>query len=166
MQICKPFFFWFTRLLFFFLPNQEPSKSIQLDKLGQKLMDKIGSSWSQMFRKQYGPIGKVCPLSCSLFLACNRVSSFCCLTMVYFLWLQFLQFHSEIFMLVANGTRVVLKANPPSPGTDSPDPSEHMAQSDPSSPSDPGPTEPQQSKQEVGGFLGEPVMSSRVKIKP
>uniref|UniRef100_A0A672Z6L0 Ubiquitin carboxyl-terminal hydrolase n=1 Tax=Sphaeramia orbicularis TaxID=375764 RepID=A0A672Z6L0_9TELE len=39
---------------------QEPSKSVLLDQLGQKLMDKIGSSWSKKFRKHYGPIGKVC----------------------------------------------------------------------------------------------------------
>lgn len=39
--------------------HQEPSKSVLLDQLGQKLMDKIGSSWSKKFRKHYGPIGKV-----------------------------------------------------------------------------------------------------------
>uniref|UniRef100_A0A672HVH5 Ubiquitin specific peptidase 40 n=1 Tax=Salarias fasciatus TaxID=181472 RepID=A0A672HVH5_SALFA len=39
--------------------SQESSKSVLLDQLGQKLMDKIGSSWSKKFRKQYGPIGKV-----------------------------------------------------------------------------------------------------------
>uniref|UniRef100_A0A8C4EDD4 Ubiquitin carboxyl-terminal hydrolase n=1 Tax=Dicentrarchus labrax TaxID=13489 RepID=A0A8C4EDD4_DICLA len=38
---------------------QEPSTSVLLDQLGQKLMDKIGSSWSKKFRKHYGPIGKV-----------------------------------------------------------------------------------------------------------
>lgn len=54
--------------------HQEPSKSIQLDQLGQKLMDKIGSSWSKRFRKHYGPIGKVCSLSCS-YLACEPVRS-------------------------------------------------------------------------------------------
>ncbi|XP_034050856.1 ubiquitin carboxyl-terminal hydrolase 40 isoform X2 [Thalassophryne amazonica] len=63
---------------------QDPSKSVLLDQLGQKLMDKIGSSWSKKFRKHYGPIGK------------------------------FLQSHSDVFMLVCNGTRVALKANPPS----------------------------------------------------
>uniref|UniRef100_A0A672HUI4 Ubiquitin carboxyl-terminal hydrolase n=1 Tax=Salarias fasciatus TaxID=181472 RepID=A0A672HUI4_SALFA len=65
--------------------SQESSKSVLLDQLGQKLMDKIGSSWSKKFRKQYGPIGK------------------------------FLQSHSDVFMLVSNGTRVALKANLPSP---------------------------------------------------
>lgn len=54
-------------------------------------------------------------------------------------------------MLVSNGTRVALKANPPSPVTDAPGPTEQTAQSDPSSPSDPGATEPQQSKREVQG---------------
>ncbi|XP_037550519.1 ubiquitin carboxyl-terminal hydrolase 40 [Nematolebias whitei] len=62
---------------------QESLKSVLVDQLGQKLMDKIGSSWSKKFRKQYGPIGK------------------------------FLQSHSDVFMLVSNGTRVALKANPP-----------------------------------------------------
>uniref|UniRef100_A0AAQ5XXI0 Ubiquitin carboxyl-terminal hydrolase n=1 Tax=Amphiprion ocellaris TaxID=80972 RepID=A0AAQ5XXI0_AMPOC len=55
---------------------QESSKSVLLDQLGQKLMDKIGSSWSRKFRKHYGPIGK------------------------------FLQSHNEVFLLVSNGTRV------------------------------------------------------------
>nr|XP_057946273.1 ubiquitin carboxyl-terminal hydrolase 40 isoform X2 [Doryrhamphus excisus] len=64
--------------------SQEPSKSVLLDQLGQKLMEKIGSSWSKTFRKSCGPIGK------------------------------FLQSHSDVFMLVSNGTRVALKANPPS----------------------------------------------------
>uniref|UniRef100_A0A8C5HV38 Ubiquitin carboxyl-terminal hydrolase n=1 Tax=Gouania willdenowi TaxID=441366 RepID=A0A8C5HV38_GOUWI len=64
--------------------SQEPSKSVLLDQLGQKLMDKTGSSWSKKFRKHCGPIGK------------------------------FLQSHNDVFMLVANGTRVALKANPPS----------------------------------------------------
>ncbi|KAG8013265.1 Ubiquitin carboxyl-terminal hydrolase 40 [Nibea albiflora] len=68
--------------------SQEPSKSVLLDQLGQKLMDKIGSSWSKKFRKHYGPIGK------------------------------FLQSHSDVFMLVSSGTRVALKANPPSPVTE------------------------------------------------
>ena len=31
-----------------------------LDQLGQKLLHKTGSSWSKKFRKQHGPIGKVC----------------------------------------------------------------------------------------------------------
>ncbi|MEQ2316409.1 Ubiquitin carboxyl-terminal hydrolase 40, partial [Ameca splendens] len=39
---------------------QESSKSVLLDQLGQKLMNKTGSSWSKRFRKHYGPIGKVC----------------------------------------------------------------------------------------------------------
>uniref|UniRef100_A0A671TUG1 Ubiquitin specific peptidase 40 n=1 Tax=Sparus aurata TaxID=8175 RepID=A0A671TUG1_SPAAU len=94
---------------------QEPSKSVLLDQLGQKLMDKIGSSWSKKFRKHYGPIGK------------------------------FLQSHSDVFMLVSNGTRVALKANPPSPVTEPPSPvteppgpTEQITNSDPSTPSDPG----------------------------
>ncbi|XP_013865209.1 ubiquitin carboxyl-terminal hydrolase 40, partial [Austrofundulus limnaeus] len=62
---------------------QESLKSVLVDQLGQKLMDKIGSSWSKKFRKQYGPIGK------------------------------FLQSHSDVFMLVSDGTRVALKTNPP-----------------------------------------------------
>ncbi|XP_041809332.1 ubiquitin carboxyl-terminal hydrolase 40 isoform X1 [Chelmon rostratus] len=87
---------------------QEPSKSVLLDQLGQKLMDKIGSSWSKKFRKHYGPIGK------------------------------FLQSHSDVFMLVSNGTRVALKANPPSPVTEPPGPAEQTTNSDPPTPSDPG----------------------------
>ncbi|XP_052344646.1 ubiquitin carboxyl-terminal hydrolase 40 [Oncorhynchus keta] len=66
---------------------QEESRSMQLDQLGQRLMDKIGSSWSKKYRKLHGPIGK------------------------------FLQNHSDVFVLVNNGTRVALKANPPSPVT-------------------------------------------------
>uniref|UniRef100_A0A672HVD7 Ubiquitin carboxyl-terminal hydrolase n=1 Tax=Salarias fasciatus TaxID=181472 RepID=A0A672HVD7_SALFA len=65
--------------------SQVLKELVLLDQLGQKLMDKIGSSWSKKFRKQYGPIGK------------------------------FLQSHSDVFMLVSNGTRVALKANLPSP---------------------------------------------------
>lgn len=76
---------------------------------------------------------------------------FLCLMTVFFPWMQFLQSHSDVFMLVSNGTRVALKANPPSPVTDAPGPAEQTAQSDPSSPSDPGATEPQQSKREVQG---------------
>ncbi|XP_029688638.1 ubiquitin carboxyl-terminal hydrolase 40 isoform X2 [Takifugu rubripes] len=90
---------------------QEPSKSVLLDQLGQKLMDKIGSSWSKKFRKQYGPIGK------------------------------FLQSHNDLFMLVSNGTRVALKANPPSPLTEPPGPGEQITHSGPLSPAetrDPG----------------------------
>uniref|UniRef100_A0A3Q3G3R6 Ubiquitin specific peptidase 40 n=1 Tax=Labrus bergylta TaxID=56723 RepID=A0A3Q3G3R6_9LABR len=85
---------------------QEPSKSVLLDQLGQKLLDKIGSSWSKKFRKHYGPIGK------------------------------FLQSHSDVFMLVSSGTRVALKANPPSPVTEPPSPAEQTPNSDPSTPSD------------------------------
>ncbi|XP_044231472.1 ubiquitin carboxyl-terminal hydrolase 40 [Thunnus albacares] len=81
---------------------QEPSKSVLLDQLGQKLMDKIGSSWSKRFRKHYGPIGK------------------------------FLQSHNDVFLLVSNGTRVALKANPPSPMTEPPSPAEQTTDSDPS----------------------------------
>ncbi|XP_074516578.1 ubiquitin carboxyl-terminal hydrolase 40 isoform X1 [Sebastes fasciatus] len=87
---------------------QEPSKSVLSDQLGQKIMDKIGSSWSKKFRKHYGPIGK------------------------------FLQSHSDVFMLVTSGTRVALKANPPSPVTEPPGPAEQTSNSDPSTPSDPG----------------------------
>ncbi|KAJ8349869.1 hypothetical protein SKAU_G00249990 [Synaphobranchus kaupii] len=74
---------------------QEEAKSVLVDQLGQKLLDKIGISWNRKFRKQYGPIGK------------------------------FLQNHSEVFILLANSTRVTLKAstpasdpNPTSPTTD------------------------------------------------
>ncbi|XP_032355468.1 ubiquitin carboxyl-terminal hydrolase 40 isoform X1 [Etheostoma spectabile] len=87
---------------------QEPSKSVLLDQLGQKLMNKIGSSWSNKFRKHYGPIGK------------------------------FLQSHSDVFMLVSNGTRVAMKANPPSPVNDPLGSAEQTTNSDPSTPSDPG----------------------------
>ncbi|XP_070698242.1 ubiquitin carboxyl-terminal hydrolase 40 isoform X2 [Pempheris klunzingeri] len=92
---------------------QEPSKSVLLDQLGQKLMDKIGSSWSKKFRKHCGPIGK------------------------------FLQSHSDVFMLVSNGTRVALKANPPSPVTEPSEPAEQTTNSDPLTPSDPGAAEQQ-----------------------
>ncbi|XP_028251645.1 ubiquitin carboxyl-terminal hydrolase 40 isoform X2 [Parambassis ranga] len=78
---------------------QEPSKSVLLDQLGQKLMNEIGSSWSKKFRKHYGPIGK------------------------------FLQSHNDVFMLVSNGTRVALKANPPSPVTELPGPAEQTINS-------------------------------------
>ncbi|KAK6325313.1 hypothetical protein J4Q44_G00046550 [Coregonus suidteri] len=71
---------------------QEESRSVLLDQLGQRLMDKIGSSWSKKYRKLHGPIGK------------------------------FLENHSDVFVLVNNGTRVVLKANPPSPVTQPPSP--------------------------------------------
>ncbi|XP_036396124.1 ubiquitin carboxyl-terminal hydrolase 40 isoform X1 [Megalops cyprinoides] len=65
--------------------SQEESKSVLVDQLGQKLLDKIGISWNRKFRKQYGPIGK------------------------------FLQNHSDVFMLVSNSTRVTLKAATPVP---------------------------------------------------
>ncbi|XP_035250383.1 ubiquitin carboxyl-terminal hydrolase 40 isoform X2 [Anguilla anguilla] len=65
--------------------SQEEGKSVLVDQLGQKLLDRIGISWNRKFRKQYGPIGK------------------------------FLQSHSEVFMLLANGTRVTLKASSPAP---------------------------------------------------
>ncbi|KAM4540583.1 ubiquitin carboxyl-terminal hydrolase 40 isoform 2-T2 [Fundulus diaphanus] len=81
---------------------QESSKSVLLDQLGQKLMDKTGSSWSKRFRKHHGPIGK------------------------------FLQSHNDVFILVSNGTRVALKANPPSPVTDASAPSEQTTSSEPS----------------------------------
>uniref|UniRef100_A0A3Q4IF21 Ubiquitin specific peptidase 40 n=1 Tax=Neolamprologus brichardi TaxID=32507 RepID=A0A3Q4IF21_NEOBR len=81
---------------------QESSKSVLLDQLGQKLMDKIGSSWNKKFKKQYGPICK------------------------------FLQSHNDVFMMVSNGTRVALKANPPSPATELPSPAELTSNSDPS----------------------------------
>uniref|UniRef100_A0AAZ3RDP7 USP domain-containing protein n=1 Tax=Oncorhynchus tshawytscha TaxID=74940 RepID=A0AAZ3RDP7_ONCTS len=74
---------------------QEESRSVLLDQLGQRLMDKIGSSWSKKYRKLHGPIGK------------------------------FLQNHSDVFVLVNNGTRVALKANPPSPVTQPSSPGSH-----------------------------------------
>ncbi|XP_071758299.2 ubiquitin carboxyl-terminal hydrolase 40 [Centroberyx gerrardi] len=92
---------------------QEPSKSVLLDQLGQKLMHKIGSSWSKKFRKHYGPIGK------------------------------FLQSHNDVFILVSNGTRVGLKANPPSPVTEPPSPAERPANPEPAPAQDPGPAEAQ-----------------------
>uniref|UniRef100_A0A4W5KZP4 Ubiquitin specific peptidase 40 n=1 Tax=Hucho hucho TaxID=62062 RepID=A0A4W5KZP4_9TELE len=72
---------------------QEESRSVLLDQLGQRLMDKIGSSWSKKYRKLHGPIGK------------------------------FLQNHSDVFVLVNNGTQVALKANTPSPLTQPSSPS-------------------------------------------
>lgn len=144
--------FLFTWWYWWFCPHQEPSKSIQLDQLGQKLMDKIGSSWSKRFRKHYGPIGKVCLASLfSSYFSFNHVDFLSVPNDGLSLWMQFLQSHSDVFMLVSNGTRVALKANPPSPVTDSPGSREQAAHSDPSSPSDPAATEPQQSKQEVQG---------------
>ncbi|XP_056282071.1 ubiquitin carboxyl-terminal hydrolase 40 isoform X2 [Pseudoliparis swirei] len=92
---------------------QEPSKTVLSDQLGQKLMDRIGSSWSKKFRKHYGPIGK------------------------------FLQSHNDVFMLVSNGTRVALKTNPPNPATRPPGPERQTTNSDPSTPSDPTAAEQQ-----------------------
>ncbi|KAJ8256053.1 hypothetical protein COCON_G00199170 [Conger conger] len=71
--------------------SQEGGKSVLVDQLGQKLLEKIGISWNRKFRKQHGPIGK------------------------------FLQSHSEVFMLLANGSRVALKASTPVSGPE-PDP--------------------------------------------
>ncbi|XP_077416096.1 ubiquitin carboxyl-terminal hydrolase 40 isoform X1 [Vanacampus margaritifer] len=70
--------------------EQEPSKSIRLDQLGQKLMEKVGSSWNKSFKKDYGPIGK------------------------------FLQSHNDVFMLVSNDTQVALKAETPVPMSEPP----------------------------------------------
>ncbi|XP_022056802.2 ubiquitin carboxyl-terminal hydrolase 40 isoform X2 [Acanthochromis polyacanthus] len=92
---------------------QESSKSVLLDQLGQKLMDRIGSSWSKKFRKHYGPIGK------------------------------FLQSHNEVFLLVSNGTRVALKTNPPSPVTEPSSQAEQPTNSDPSAAPNPGASEQQ-----------------------
>lgn len=69
-------------------------------------------------------------------------------------------------MLVSNGTRVALKANPPSPVTDTPGPTEQTAQSDPSSPSDPGPAEQQQSKQEVRDWWQNLLRVHKLKSNP
>lgn len=68
--------------------RQEPSKSVLVDQLGQKLMDKFGFSWNKKFKKQHGAIGK------------------------------FLQSHAETFILVSNGSRVALKTHPPDPLTE------------------------------------------------
>uniref|UniRef100_A0A3B3S873 Ubiquitin specific peptidase 40 n=1 Tax=Paramormyrops kingsleyae TaxID=1676925 RepID=A0A3B3S873_9TELE len=65
------------------LSGQEASRTVLVDQLGQKLLDKIGISWNKKFRKQHGPIGK------------------------------FLQSQSDVFLLVSNGTRVTLKATTP-----------------------------------------------------
>ncbi|XP_044023180.1 ubiquitin carboxyl-terminal hydrolase 40 isoform X1 [Siniperca chuatsi] len=100
---------------------EEPSKSVLLDQLGQKLMDKIGSPWSKKFRKHCGPIGK------------------------------FLQSHNDVFMLVSNGTRVALKANPPSPVTEPPSPAEQTTISDPSTPSHPRAAEQQPEPEQEQG---------------
>nr|XP_019953723.1 PREDICTED: ubiquitin carboxyl-terminal hydrolase 40 isoform X1 [Paralichthys olivaceus] len=94
--------------------SQDPSKTVLVDQLGQKLMQKIGSSWSKRFRKHYGPIGK------------------------------FLQSQSDVFMLVSNGTRVALKTNLPSPVTEPQIPTEPTTNSDPPTASDLGAAEQQQ----------------------
>ncbi|TKS86780.1 Ubiquitin carboxyl-terminal hydrolase 40 [Collichthys lucidus] len=101
--------------------SQEPSKSVLLDQLGQKLMDKIGSSWGKKFRKHYGPIGK------------------------------FLQSHSDVFMLVSSGTRVALKANPPSPVTEPTSQAEQPTNNDTSTPLDPGAAEHQPEPEQEQG---------------
>uniref|UniRef100_A0AAX7W4P7 Ubiquitin carboxyl-terminal hydrolase n=1 Tax=Astatotilapia calliptera TaxID=8154 RepID=A0AAX7W4P7_ASTCA len=51
------------------------SKSVLLDQLGQKLLDKIGSSWNKKFRKQYGPICKVSLVSGFDYV--TKLMSFC-----------------------------------------------------------------------------------------
>ncbi|CAG5866599.1 unnamed protein product [Menidia menidia] len=96
---------------------QEASKTVLVDQLGQKLMDKIGLSWNKKFRKHYGQIGK------------------------------FLQSHSDVFMLVSNGTRVALKANPPSPVAEPPHPAEQAFNCDPLTDPEP-PSENPKSKAE------------------
>ncbi|XP_019110038.2 ubiquitin carboxyl-terminal hydrolase 40 isoform X1 [Larimichthys crocea] len=101
--------------------SQEPLKSVLLDQLGQKLMDKIGSSWGKKFRKHYGPIGK------------------------------FLQSHSDVFMLVSSGTRVALKANPPSPVTEPTTQAEQPTNHDTSTPLDPGAAEHQPEPEQEQG---------------
>ncbi|XP_052415178.1 ubiquitin carboxyl-terminal hydrolase 40 isoform X1 [Carassius gibelio] len=69
---------------------QEESKSVLVDQLGQKLMNKTGMPWSKKYKKQYGTISK------------------------------FLQNHPEVFLLVSNGTRVALKAAGPATTEPSP----------------------------------------------
>lgn len=65
--------------------GQDPSNSVLVDQLGQKLMDRFGFSWNKKFKKQYGAIGK------------------------------FLQSHSDTFMLVSGGARVALVNPPIAP---------------------------------------------------
>ncbi|XP_077587868.1 ubiquitin carboxyl-terminal hydrolase 40 [Stigmatopora nigra] len=73
--------------------DQEPSKNVRLDQLGQKFIEKVGSSWGNTFRQDFGPIGK------------------------------FLRTHDDIFILLSNDTRVALKgAKIPSPMNESPGP--------------------------------------------
>ncbi|XP_058258629.1 ubiquitin carboxyl-terminal hydrolase 40 isoform X2 [Hemibagrus wyckioides] len=57
----------------------QESGSVLLDQLGQKLMEKIGCSWNKKYRKQHGPIKK------------------------------FLQSNPDVFVLLGNGSRVVLR---------------------------------------------------------
>lgn len=59
----------------------------------------------------------------------------------YCLLMQFLQSHNDVFMLVCNGTRVALKANPLSPMTEPPGPAGQTTNADLSAPADPGATE-------------------------
>nr|XP_046175461.1 ubiquitin carboxyl-terminal hydrolase 40-like [Oncorhynchus gorbuscha] len=106
---------------------QEESRSVLLDQLGQRLMDKIGSSWSKKYRKLHGPIGK------------------------------FLQNHSDVFVLVNNGTWVALKDNPPSPVTQ------------PSSPAHPTPgssSTPDPVHNNTANHLPEPGLETEPKTEP
>ncbi|XP_057715706.1 ubiquitin carboxyl-terminal hydrolase 40 isoform X2 [Corythoichthys intestinalis] len=77
--------------------DQEPSKNVRLDQLGQKFMEKVGSSWSNTFRQDFGPIGK------------------------------YLRSHDDVFMLLSNDTRVALKAKIPTPLNEHPGPIVHAA---------------------------------------
>ncbi|XP_052355290.1 ubiquitin carboxyl-terminal hydrolase 40-like [Oncorhynchus keta] len=106
---------------------QEESRSVLLDQLGQRLMDKIGSSWSKKYRKLHGPIGK------------------------------FLQNHSDVFVLVNNGTWVALKANPPSPVTQPSSPA-HLT---PGSSSTPDPVH-----NNTANHLPEPGLETEPKTAP
>ncbi|XP_068607993.1 ubiquitin carboxyl-terminal hydrolase 40 [Brachionichthys hirsutus] len=100
--------------------SQEPSKIVLLDQLGQKLMDKIGSSWSKRFRKHYGPIGK------------------------------FLKSHNDVFMLLSNGTQVTLKPNTPGPVTAPPGPADHATNADRSTHANPKDSKQQEPEDEQG----------------
>ncbi|XP_060725099.1 ubiquitin carboxyl-terminal hydrolase 40 [Tachysurus vachellii] len=68
----------------------QESGSVLMDQLGQKLMEKIGCSWNKKYRKQHGPIRK------------------------------FLQSNPDVFVLLANGSRVALRnpAETPEQGAD------------------------------------------------
>lgn len=61
-----------------------------------------------------------------------------------FYLLQFLQSHNDVFILVSNGTRVALKANPPTPGTEPSSPTDQTMSPDPSPAPDTGTTDAQQ----------------------